>query len=97
MVRKRVENMLLIVDTFRKTHACTTTIIILSLTFAGSEYRSDSPFGLNYYLPIVPVSCVMSDTNISQCNISTQLIGCNHRNGIGIFCQGKNIYTQSKI
>ena len=56
--------------------------------YIGSEYVSGSPFGSNYQLPIISVSCSIRNSNLSQCSFFTQLSSCNRRNNIGIHCTG---------
>lgn len=53
-----------------------------------SEYLSGSPFGTNYQLPLVGLSCSSRANNISQCQLYNQTRYCNHRRTIGIFCKG---------
>ena len=64
-------------------------IILTSLfVHTASEYLSGSPFGSNYQLPLVGLSCSSGASNISECQVITQTTSCNHQRTIGVFCKG---------
>ena len=54
----------------------------------GSEYISGSPFGSNYQLAILSLSCGVGATNVSECRIRNQTSSCDHRATIGVVCKG---------
>ena len=77
---------------------CTQYIIYTRVQFllstTGSVFLNGSHFRPNYDLPIISISCGVEDNNISQCvhSIFNQSGACNHRNEIGIVCQGMANY-----
>ena len=63
------------------------TVTILQLYHSGTDYISGSPFGSNYQLPIVGLSCGAGAANISECQTYTQTSTyCNHRTNMGVIC-----------
>jgi hypothetical protein len=79
-------------------HASFCILVVVSIIYympppfyAVFEFLSGSPFGSNYQLPLVGVSCRSGASNISECRIYNQTSYCNHRRTVGVLCKGKSL------